>query len=148
MRLGHSILFFRYDGLNVPYALRVLIDTPVAREESHSRDRRDGLCSPLLRVLVALVDELLRLDVRCKVIRNEVVVTMVHDAVEERREGAGVAKGARVDAVEYGSKSRVELVLLVEVSVAELVDVLGEVAEKEDVVLADLAGNFNLALLV
>jgi hypothetical protein len=144
LRLRQSILFLGHDGLNVPYALRILVDTPVTREETHPRDSRNCLRRPLLRVLVALVNELLRLDVRRKVVRHKVVVTVVDDAVEQCREGLRIAKGTVMDAVENSGESRVQLVVLVEVSVTEIVDVFSEVAEEEDVVLANLACNFNL----
>jgi hypothetical protein len=39
----------------------------------------------------------------------------------------------------------VQLVVAVHVGVAELVDVFAQVAEEEDVVLADLAGDFDLS---
>lgn len=70
---------------------------------------------------------------------------MINDAVKKRRKRARIAEGTRVDAVKHGSESRVELVFLVEVSVAELIDIFGEVAEEEDVVLADFARDFDLS---
>jgi hypothetical protein len=135
--LGHKWLY-------VPDALSVLIDTPVTCEEAHTCDRQDSLCCPLLGVLVALVDELLRLDVRGKVIRNEVVVTMLHDAIEQGGEALGIAKSAAVDVIKYVGELRLELVLLVQMRVAEVLDILGKVTEQEDVLFANLAGDFNL----
>lgn len=73
---------------------------------------------------------------------------MVDDAVDESREGASITKLALVDGVEDVGKVRVKLILLVEVGVAELLDVFGEVTEKEDVLLADLTGDFNLKCLL
>lgn len=73
---------------------------------------------------------------------------MIDDAVEEGGKGTSVAEGAGVDGVEHFSEGRVEIVLLVEVGVAEVVNVFCEVAEEENVVLTDFAGNFDLTKLV
>jgi hypothetical protein len=137
-------LVLGYKWLYVPDALSVLIDTSVAREEAHTCDRQDGLCCPLLGVLVALVDELLRLDVRGKVIRNEVVVTMLHDAIKQGGEALGIAKGAAVDVIKYIGELRLELVLLVQMRVTEVLNILRKVTEQEDVLFTNLAGDFNL----
>lgn len=96
-------------------------------------------------VLVLLVDELLRLAVRGKVIGHQVVIAVLDDAVDEGGEGAGVAKRSLLDLVEDFGERFVELVVAVNMSVAEIVDVFGEVAEEEDVLLADLAGDFDLS---
>lgn len=69
---------------------------------------------------------------------------MLDDAVEEGGEGARVAEGARVDGIEDLGEGRLQLVVVVEVGMAEVFDVFGEVAEEEDVLLADLAGDFDL----
>jgi hypothetical protein len=86
----------------------------------------------------------LRLDVRRKVIRNEVVVAVLNDAVDESREFLSVAESAVVDVVEDNGELGIELVVAVEMGVSEVLDVFCEVAEEEDVVLANLAGDFNL----
>jgi hypothetical protein len=135
--LGHK-------WLHVPDALSVFIDTPVTREEAHTCDCQDGLRCPFLGVLVALIDELLRLDVRGKVVRNEIVVTVLHDAIEQGGEALGIAKGAAVNMIEYVGELGLELVLLVQMRVAEVLDILGKVTEQEDVLFANLAGDFNL----
>jgi hypothetical protein len=49
-----------------------------------------------------------------------------------------------LDGLKDGGKGWVERVCSVQMRVAEVFDVLGEVAEEEDVVFADLAGDFNL----
>lgn len=49
-----------------------------------------------------------------------------------------------MDRVEDVGERRVELVLRVQMCVAEILDVFGEVAEKEDILLADFAGDFDL----
>ena len=76
-------LLLLHQWLNVPDALRILINAPVAAEEAHSSHRQDSLGGPCLRVLVRLINQLLSLDVRRKVIRDEVVVSVLDDAVEE-----------------------------------------------------------------
>jgi hypothetical protein len=86
----------------------------------------------------------LRLDVRRKVIRNEVVVAVLNDAVDESREFLSVAENAVVDVVEDNGELGIELVVAVEMGMSEVLDVFCEVAEEEDVVLADLTGDFNL----
>jgi hypothetical protein len=72
---------------------------------------------------------------------------VLHDAVEERGEGTCVAKGAGMDGVENGGKGWVELVVLVEMRMAEVVDIFGEVAKEEDILLSDFTGDFNLTNL-
>ena len=134
--------------LSIPDALCILINTPIAAKKAHPPNRSNSLGRPLLRVLVALVNELLRLDVGREVVGDEVVVAVLDDAVEQRGEGARVAKLARVDGVEDVGEVGVELVLLVEVAVAEVFDVLGQVAEEEDVFFANLARDFDLVWLV
>jgi hypothetical protein len=86
----------------------------------------------------------LRLDVRRKVIRNEVVVAVLNDAVDESREFLSVAENAVVDVVEDNGELGIELVVAVEMGMSEVLDVFCEVAEEEDVVLADLTGDFDL----
>jgi len=86
--------------LHIPDHLSILIDTAVAREEAHPTDSRDALGQPPVLILVRLVDELVRLDVAVKVVRHEIVVAVLDDAVDERRELAGVAKGAGADGFE------------------------------------------------
>ena len=130
--------------LYIPDTLRILIDTPIRAKEAHSRNRRNRLRSPFLRVLEALVNELLRLDVACEVVANEVVVAVLDDAVDQRGERRCVAEGAALDRVEDGGKLWVEVVVAVNVRVPEVIDVLGQVAEEEDVVLANLASDFYL----
>ena len=69
---------------------------------------------------------------------------MVNDAVEKSREAVCVAEHAVVDDVEDCGKLGIELVVGVEVGVAELFDVLCEVAEEEDILVADFASDLNL----
>jgi hypothetical protein len=73
---------------------------------------------------------------------------VLNDAVDESGEALGVAKGALMDMVEDNGELRIELVLAVEMGVSEVFHVFCEVAEEEDIVFADFAGDFNLQSLV
>lgn len=70
---------------------------------------------------------------------------MFDDGVAERREASGVAEHATFDGVEDFAEVRVELEVAVGVGVAQVFYVFGQVAEEEDVVFADFAGDFNLS---
>lgn len=54
---------------------------------------------------------------------------MVHDGIRERRERTRVTKESALDCLENFLKLLVELVFAIDVGVAELVNVFGEVAE-------------------
>lgn len=69
---------------------------------------------------------------------------MILDATEESAETTCIAECALLDLVEDSRKIRVQLVGAVGVSMAEILDILCEVTEEEDVVLPNLAGDFNL----
>lgn len=79
-----------------------------------------------------------------EIVGDEIIVSVLGDGRHERGELAGVAEGAGCDGVEDFGEVRVEVEAAVEVAVAELFDVFGEVAEEEDVLFADFAGDFNL----
>ncbi len=83
-------------------------------------------------------------DVAVEIIGDEVVVALVDDGVAEGGEAAGVAKGAGFDRVKDLGEVWVEFDVAVGVGVTEVFDVLGEVAEEEDVRFADFAGDFDL----
>lgn len=70
---------------------------------------------------------------------------MVDDAVEQGTEALGITECALVNRVEDGRELGVELVVRVEMGVAEVFDVFCQVAEQEDVLLADFSGNLDLA---
>lgn len=84
------------------------------------------------------------LDVAIEIIAHEVVIAVVDDGIAEGGEAARVAEHVALDGVEDFLEVRVELEGAVGVGVAEVFDVFGEVAEEEDVVFANLAGDFNL----
>lgn len=69
---------------------------------------------------------------------------MINDPVDKGRKLLGVTKGTLVDVIEDSGQLGIELVLGIEMCVAEILNVLGEVAEEENVVLADLTSNLDL----
>lgn len=69
---------------------------------------------------------------------------MFDNAVQQGAEAVCVAKCALVDRIEDGGELWVKRVLLVEMGVTQVLDVFGEVAEEENVLLADFAGDFDL----
>jgi hypothetical protein len=86
----------------------------------------------------------MRLAIRSKIIRHQIIITVLYDSINQGREGALVAKHSGLDGGEDCFKVRVEGEFGVEVGVAEVFDVFGEVAEEEDVLVADFAGYFDL----
>lgn len=90
----------------------------------------------------------MRLQVAPEIIANKIVITVLNDRVHERGEGALVTECARVDGVKDALQIRIDVEFLVEVGVAEVLDVFGEIAEEEDVLVTDFAGNFDLEMLV
>lgn len=115
-------------------------------EEAETADNSDALRQPGFSVRESRVNQLLRLDVRVEVVRDKVVVAMVDDAVDQRREGARVAELAALDRIEDLLEVRVELELGVQVVVAVILDVLSQGTEEEDVLLADFTGDLNFVL--
>ena len=69
---------------------------------------------------------------------------MVDDAVDERGEGTGLPESTFFNLIKDLGKGFVEMVVAIDVTVAQIVDVFGEVAEEENVVLADFARDFDL----
>ena len=69
---------------------------------------------------------------------------MVDDAVDERGEGASLTKSTLFNLVKDFGEGFVKMVIAIDVGMAQVVDIFGEVAEKENVVLADFARDFDL----
>lgn len=69
---------------------------------------------------------------------------MLFDSGRKGREVSLVAEGVRLDGVEDALQLRVQLEVAVEVTMAEVLDVFGKVAEEEDVLLADFTRDFDL----
>ena len=86
----------------------------------------------------------MRLDVAVEIVRNEVVVPLIGDGVAQGCKPTAVAKRVIPDGIEDTCKIGIELEGAVRVAVAKVFNVFGEVAEKEDVGIADFAGDFNL----
>ena len=142
-RIPHPI-GLRWNWLDVPNHLRILHNTSITAKGAHPRNGRNAPRHPLLLLLILHVNELLGLAVRRKVIGDEVVVAMVNDAVDERGEGTGLPKSTLFNLIKDLGKGFVEMVIAIDVGVAQIVDVFGEVAEEENVVLADFARDFDL----
>lgn len=130
--------------LDIPDTISVLISDAIHREESHARDRENGLGQPLILIQEGLVDHRVRGDVGVEVIRDEVVVAVLIDGANERREVRAVAEHVVSDCLEDTLQIRVQLEVAVEVAVTQILDVFGEIAEEEDVLLADFTGDFDL----
>ena len=137
-------VLLRLERLNVPDLLGVLVDAPVRAEEAHARHARDRLGDPLLLVAVRLVHERLRLNVAVEVVRHQVEITVVSNRRDHGREVLHVAKRALLNRLKHLGQIRVYTMRTVRVRVAEVLDVLGQVAKEEDVVLANLTRDFNL----
>lgn len=142
------LVILRNQRLHIPNALSIFINTSITTEEAHSRNTQDSLGDPLILVLVRLIDQSLRLDVTVEIIRDKVIVAMVFDSANEGSERTGVAKGVGFDTFEDLGEVGVESVRAVGMGVAEVFDVFRKVAEEEDVVFADFAGDFNLVFLL
>ena len=84
------------------------------------------------------------LDVAVEIVGNEIVVALVDDGIAECCEAAGVAETPAFDGLEHLFQVRVEGEGAEVMSVAEVFDVFREVAEKENIRVADFAGDFNL----
>jgi len=69
---------------------------------------------------------------------------MVADSGDQRAKVPRLSERALLNLIEYLDEIRVECVCAIRVRVAEVLDILREVAEEEDVVLSNLARNFNL----
>jgi hypothetical protein len=134
----------RHQWFNIPDHLRVLVDAPVTREEAHTSNTGDALRDPFLLVLVSLINQILGLAVAVEVVGDEIVVAVLDNTIHQGREGSGITKGAFLDFVKDRVKALIELITAVDVPVTKVFDILGQVTEKEDVVLANFAGNFDL----
>lgn len=130
--------------LGIPDLLCILFDATIRAEEAHSRHGSNGLGQPFVLVFVRLIDELLRVDVALEVVGDQVVIAMVDNAVDQSAELACIAERPVADGVKNARQLRVELEAAVEVVVTEIFDILGEITEQEDVVLADFSGDLNV----
>jgi hypothetical protein len=70
---------------------------------------------------------------------------VLNNAVDERGEAFSVSKPSSTNAVENSGQLGIELVVRVDMSVSQILNVFRKVTEKEDVLLANFTGNLNLA---
>ncbi len=142
--LPHLILALHVQRLNVPNGFSILIDAAITAEEAHARHARDALRKPLVLVLVRRIDEIMRCEVGMEVIRHKVVVAVINNSVDQSREGAFVTESAFLDGLENLGQIWVDLILAVEVVMAEILNVLRQIAEEEDILVSSLAGDLDL----
>ena len=122
----NMFLLLHIQRLNVPYALRVLLDTPVAAKKAHPGHAGDALGRPAILVAEGLVNELLRLAVGAEIIADEVVVAVVDDSVDEGRERGRVPiEHVAPNSFENLFQVWVEGMFAVEMGVAKFFDVFG-----------------------
>ena len=129
--------------LAIPNLRRILLNTPIGTEKPHPRHRRNRLSQPLLLLRKNLVNQLLRIHVTLEIIRNQIIIPMVHYTVHQRAKLSCVAESATADRAEDLLELGVEVEFAVEVGVTEVFDIFGEVAEQEDVVFANFAGDLD-----
>ena len=135
---------FDSQRLNIPNAFRVLLNASITCKETHSCHACDALANPLILVLVRGVDQVMRLQVTLEVVGDEVVVAMFSNAADEGRECSYVAKLAALNYVEDLLQLRVDIILAIEVCVAKVFNILCQIAEEKDVLIARLARDFDL----
>ena len=124
--------------------ISILLNAAIAAEEAHSAHTGDTLLHPTILVLERLIDKRVRFHVAVEIIRDKIIIALVDDAVAQRCKSARVTEHAALDGVKDFGEVGIEGEAAVVVSVAEILDVLGEVAEEEDVPFADLTGDFNV----
>ena len=86
-------------------------------------------------------------DVAVEIIANKVIVAVIYDRADEGGELVCITESAGADGVEDLLEVRIDGVLAVVVGVAEVLDVFREVAEEENVRVANFAGNFDLQIV-
>ena len=82
-----------------------------------------------------------------EIVGHEIVVAVVLDGTNKGAESIYVAESSLLDLLENLDEVRVHGVGTVVVSVAEILNILSQVAEEEDVILANLTSDFNLSLV-
>lgn len=98
----------RHQRLHVPDLLRILDNAAITTKEAHPAHTLNTLPDPALLIFIRLIHQRLRLVIRVEVVGHEVVVAVVDDAVDQRREGARVAERVAADAVEDGGERGVD----------------------------------------
>lgn len=95
-------------------------------------------------VLVRLVHQRMRFDITVEVIADEIVIAVVDDGVDQRREAVDVTETPALDGFEYLDQVGVKGKRAISVGVTQIFDVLSQVSEKEDVRVPDFPSDFNL----
>ena len=137
-------LLLRVKRLDIPDTFCILLNTTVAAKETHPRHTSDALLEPGVLVFVGLVHKGVGLDVAVEVIADEIIITLIDDRVAKGAESAGIAKTPAFDGVKDLSEIRVKFEGAIVMSMAEIFNVFGQVAEEEDVIFADFASDFDL----
>ena len=88
----------------------------------------------------------MRRDVRVEIIRDKIIVPMVGNGAAQGTESVGVAKRVGFDGVEDFGKVGVQRKGAEVVGVTKVLNILGEIAEKEDVRVANFTRYLNLFL--
>lgn len=104
----------------------------------------NGLGDPLILILVGFINQSVGLDVTVEVIADEIVVAVIGDGTSKSGESTGVTEGSFINCFEDFGEVGIDGVGSVVVIVAEFFDILSEVTEKEDVISANLSGDFDL----
>ena len=139
-----SSAFLRRQRLHIPDHLSILLNASITTKKPHPAHALNTFTNPLLLIAIRLVNQLLRLDIRREIIRHEIVIPVVGDAVAQGAEAGCVAERPGFDRAEDFREIGVEFEGAVGVRVAEVFDVFGQVAEEEDVGFADFARYFDL----
>src|SRR5687768_8782552 len=84
------------------------------------------------------------LNVAVEVIRDKIVIAVVFNSIDHGLEVVRASESTLLNLFEDLCQVRVNGVRAVCVGVTKVLNVFGQVAEQEDVVLADLAGDLNL----
>jgi hypothetical protein len=134
----------RVQWLHIPNALCILVDAAITAEETHPSNTSNALSDPLLLVLVRFINQGLSLVVAVEVIRDKVVVAVIFNGAHEGRKCTCFAKCTTLDRVKHLHQIGVKDVRAVVVCVAKVLNIFSQVSEEENVVLANLTGDFNL----
>jgi len=105
------------------------LNTPITAEEAHPRHAGDALLQPRICIFEHFIHKRVGLDVAVEVIGYKVVVAMVNDRIAKGCEATGIPKFTAFNGVEYFRKIFINLEVAVGVGVAEVFNVLSEVAE-------------------
>jgi hypothetical protein len=133
-------------GLDVPDHLGILLDTTIGSEETHAGDCENGLVQPSLLVLEGFINGIVSLDVCFKVGRSQPVV-VVDDSVGQSRELIRMTEHTTVDGIKDLLETFVNQDTFVGMLVTDVFNIFGKVTEQEDVVFANLSGDFDVGTI-